>query len=145
MPVSKKPFTQNQLAKMHARVGVARVFGPQNLLPDESHAQVAGLLKTLEARGLIVHVDGHGWVDTHTAIERYTEYTGIKELLATNAKRSVIDQFGNPQPVATGDEEYGRCSEDVVCKNSCFYEFNGLRDDPTCVRCGLTAAEKDAL
>ncbi len=87
MPVSKKPFTQNQLAKMHARVAVARVFGPQNLARDENKHVVAGLLKSLELRGLVVHVDGHGWVDTSTAIERYGEYTGIKELAKSKHER----------------------------------------------------------
>jgi hypothetical protein len=109
MPVSKKPFTQDLLAKMLARVTAARVFGPQNMERGENQAQVAGLLKTLEARGLVVYVEGHGWVDTSTAIERYSEYVGVGELLATQKmerERTRLKLDGLPRAKQTGDPDW---------------------------------------
>jgi hypothetical protein len=93
MPVSKKPYEKDQLAKLHARVCLASGFDNKNLKRGENRARVAGMLKQLETMGLILHVDGWGWVDSSSVVERYGKYTGVEGLLATAKRESERTKF----------------------------------------------------
>ena len=71
MPESKSNATSREMNELHQRIAKASGFRPKDLLPGEKPAEVARLMRSLEKRGMVVFVDGVGWVDSSSAIKRY--------------------------------------------------------------------------
>jgi hypothetical protein len=137
MPVSKKISDRTALADLHERIARVSGFRLEHRHPSEKPAQVARLIKILEAQGRVLFVDGVGWVDSESVVRRYRELIGetrptenLRKAHELNQSRTASAPQSPPQPPDVVVDHNGHIRPKISSTDYCDWKDRGNRGDP---------------